>query len=95
MGFNILLVNPNRFKDPPVIPIGLEYIVDALEKANHHVDILDLCFSESPEEEITSILSEKSYNIVGFSIRNIDSLDYFNNEFFLKNIKTKLILFFK
>jgi radical SAM superfamily enzyme YgiQ (UPF0313 family) len=87
MGYNILLVNPNRFKDPPVIPIGLEYIVDALERANHHVDILDLCFSESPEEELTKVLSEESYNLVGFSIRNIDSLDYFNNEFFLPSIK--------
>ncbi len=87
MGFNILLVNPNRFKDPPVIPIGLEYVADALEKANHHVDILDLCFSESPEDELTSILFENSYNLVGFSIRNIDSLDYFNNEYFLPSIK--------
>ncbi|MHA2036070.1 MAG: B12-binding domain-containing radical SAM protein [Promethearchaeota archaeon] len=87
MGYHILLVNPNRFKDPPVIPIGLEYIVDALEKANHHVDILDLCFSESPEKELTKALFENSYNLVGFSIRNIDSLNNFNNEFFLPSIK--------
>ncbi|MHA2324952.1 MAG: B12-binding domain-containing radical SAM protein, partial [Promethearchaeota archaeon] len=87
MGFNILLVNPNRFKNPPVIPIGLEYIVDAIEKANHHVDILDLCFSESPREILAKVLSENSYNLVGFTIRNIDSLNNVNNEFFLPSIK--------
>ena len=29
MGLNILLVNPNRFKSPPVIPIGSPIIVGA------------------------------------------------------------------
>ena len=83
----MLLVNPNRFKDPPVIPIGLEYIATALEKHNHNVDILDLCFCESPEGEITKALFKKSYDLVGFSIRNIDSLGYFRGEFFLPSIK--------
>jgi radical SAM superfamily enzyme YgiQ (UPF0313 family) len=87
MGFNILLVNPNRFKNPPVIPIGLEYLVTALEKHDHNVDILDLCFCESPEEELLKTLSKKSYDLVGFSIRNIDSLGYFNNEFLLPSVK--------
>ncbi|MFX0038005.1 MAG: B12-binding domain-containing radical SAM protein [Promethearchaeota archaeon] len=87
MGFNILLVNPNRFKNPPVIPLGLEYLVTALEKHNHNVDILDLCFYESPEEQLTMTLNKKLYDLVGFSIRNIDSLGYFNNEFFLPSIK--------
>ncbi|MFX1495339.1 MAG: B12-binding domain-containing radical SAM protein [Promethearchaeota archaeon] len=87
MGFNVLLVNPNRFRDPPVIPIGLEYITTALEKYHHNVNILDLCFCESPKEQLTKTLSKRSYDIVGFSIRNIDSLGYFNNKFFLPSIK--------
>ncbi|MFX1350223.1 MAG: B12-binding domain-containing radical SAM protein [Promethearchaeota archaeon] len=87
MVFNILLVNPNRFKDPPVIPIGLEYIASALEKYNYNVDILDLCFCEIQEDKLSNALDKISYDIVGFSIRNIDSLGYFNNEFFLPAIK--------
>ena len=88
MGLNLLLVNPNRFKDPPVIPIGLEYLVNVLKKHNYDVEILDLCFSESPEEDLTTILLKKSYNLVGFTIRNIDSINYFNSEFFLPSIKS-------
>jgi radical SAM superfamily enzyme YgiQ (UPF0313 family) len=87
MGFNILLVNPNRFKNPPIIPIGLEYLITALELYNYDVNVLDLCFYESPEEILTNALDKKSYNLVGFSIRNIDSLGYFNNEFILPSIK--------
>ncbi|MFX1419252.1 MAG: B12-binding domain-containing radical SAM protein [Promethearchaeota archaeon] len=87
MVFNILLVNPNNFKNPPVIPIGLEYLATALEKHKYNVDILDLCFYELPEEELIKTLNKKSYDLVGFSIRNIDSLGYFKNEFFLPSIK--------
>ncbi|MFW9971800.1 MAG: B12-binding domain-containing radical SAM protein [Candidatus Odinarchaeota archaeon] len=80
-------MNPNKFRNPPVIPIGLEYLVTALEKHNHNVDILDLCFCEPSEEKLALTLNKKLYNLVGFSIRNIDSLGYFKNEFFLPSIK--------
>ncbi|HDZ18706.1 hypothetical protein LCGC14_0660500 [marine sediment metagenome] len=87
MGLNILLVNPNRFKSPPVIPIGLEYIVTALEKHNHNVEIFDLCFSDTPEKDLVKILNGKLFDLVGFTIRNIDSAIFFNNEFFLPDFK--------
>ncbi|MFX0082938.1 MAG: B12-binding domain-containing radical SAM protein [Candidatus Hodarchaeota archaeon] len=87
MGLNILLVNPNRFHSPPVIPIGLEYLATALEKHNHDVEILDLCFSDKPEKDLDNILKKKSFDLVGFTIRNIDSAIYFNNEFFLPDFK--------
>ncbi|MFX1377147.1 MAG: B12-binding domain-containing radical SAM protein [Promethearchaeota archaeon] len=87
MGLNILLVNPNRFQNPPVIPIGLEYLVTALEKHNHKVEILDLCFSDTPEKDLNKILNERSFDLVGFTIRNIDSAIHFNNKFFLTDFK--------
>lgn len=83
----ILLVNPNTFKNPPVIPIGLEYLATALENRNHSVKILDLCFASSPDEKLIQELNENTYDLIGFTIRNIDSAIYFNNEFFLDDIK--------
>ncbi|MFX0030612.1 MAG: cobalamin-dependent protein, partial [Candidatus Hermodarchaeota archaeon] len=88
MGLKILLVNPNRFHSPPVIPIGLEYLVTALEKHNHDVEILDLCFSDTPEKDLDEFLCNKTFDIVGFTIRNIDSAIYFNNDFFLPDVKS-------
>jgi radical SAM superfamily enzyme YgiQ (UPF0313 family) len=87
MGLNILLINPNRFQNPPVIPIGLEYLVSALEKHNHNVQILDLCFLDKPEKDLNKILNKKSFDIVGITIRNIDSAIYFNNQFFLTDFQ--------
>jgi len=86
MGLSILLVNPNRFENPPVLPIGLEYLLSALEKHGHNAEILDLCFSNSPEDDLNNALT-KTYDIVGFTIRNIDSALFYNNEFFLPKFK--------
>ncbi|TFG15639.1 MAG: radical SAM protein [Promethearchaeota archaeon] len=90
MGIKILLINPNRMQNPPVIPIGLEYLATALEKHDHDVTILDLCFASSPIEILKRTLKEGKYDLAGFSIRNIDSCVYFNNEFYLSELK-KLI----
>ncbi len=83
----ILLVNPNTVKNPPVIPIGLEYLLTALEKEKVQVDVLDLCFATNPSEELNRKLEQNSYDFVGFSIRNVDSTLFFNNEFYLPAIK--------
>ena len=87
MGLRILLINPNTMKSPPVIPIGLEYLATALEKKNHIVDILDLCFVSSPIEELEKLFDNETYDIVGFTIRNIDTCHYFYNEFYLPEFK--------
>ncbi|MFX0099430.1 MAG: B12-binding domain-containing radical SAM protein [Candidatus Hodarchaeota archaeon] len=83
----VLLVNPNTYKKPPVIPLGLEYLLTYLRGAGHNVDVLDLCFSDDPRKEIDEIFLGKSYDLVGVTIRNVDSSIYFNNQFFLKDIK--------
>ncbi len=90
MAVKILLVNPNTYKSPPVLPIGLEYLSSALRKHDYQCDITDLTFVEHPLGELKDILSKKSYDIVGFSIRNIDSCLYLNNEFFLDKFKKML-----
>jgi radical SAM superfamily enzyme YgiQ (UPF0313 family) len=87
MDLRILLINPNTYKSPPVLPIGLEYLSSALKKNKYHCDILDLTFIKKPLKKINDTLSNETYNIIGFSIRNIDSCLFFNNEFFLDEFK--------
>jgi radical SAM superfamily enzyme YgiQ (UPF0313 family) len=87
MPSKILLINPNTYKAPPVLPVGLEYLMPALKKHNHECDILDLTFSKKPLEKLKNKLKNKTYDIIGFSIRNIDTCLFFNNEFFLSKFK--------
>jgi radical SAM superfamily enzyme YgiQ (UPF0313 family) len=83
----ILLVNPNIMQNPPVIPIGLEYIITALEKYNHKVELLDLTFEPNSRRILQKRLNKNPYDLVGFTIRNIDSSVFFNNEFYLPEIR--------
>lgn len=46
----VALVNANRIR-PPIAPIGLEYVAEAVAAAGHDVDVLDLCWEEEPARE--------------------------------------------
>ena len=84
----ILLINPNRYRNPPVPPLALEYLAGALEDSHHEYHILDLCFAENPIGEIDRAIQSFSPHVAGISIRNIDTVIYNNNIFFLDEIKS-------
>jgi len=79
----VLLVNPNRYHHPPVIPIGLEYIASALEERGHEISILDLCFSAEPEIALREKILDFRPDAVCFTVRNVDTVLYPDTEYFL------------
>jgi len=83
----VLLVNPNKYIFPPVPPIGLEHVAGTLEESGHRTEILDLCFSDAPYEDIDKAVVEFNPDIVGITVRNVDTVLYQTNEFFLDDIK--------
>jgi radical SAM superfamily enzyme YgiQ (UPF0313 family) len=83
----ILLVNPNRYKSPPVPPIGLEYVASSLADKGHAVELVDLCFSENPSQDIDQAVRTFRPDIAGVTVRNVDTVLYHTNEFFLDEIK--------
>jgi len=83
----VLLVNPNRYKSPPVPPIGLEYIASSLEYNGHEAEIIDVCFSEDLYKDIDNAVTSFNPDIIGITVRNVDSVLYHTNEFFLDEIK--------
>lgn len=83
----VLLINPNRFQLPPVPSIGLEYLSASLMKAGHDIKLLDLTFHEHTEVLIDEGISAFSPDIVGVSVRNVDSVLFHDNEFYLDFIR--------
>lgn len=83
----VLLINPNRYKSPPVPPIGLEYLAACLEGRGHVPSIVDLTFSEDVYEEIDRAVGYFRPDIAGVTVRNIDAVLYHTNEFFLDGIR--------
>lgn len=72
----VLLVNLGSLRmsgNEPIFPVGPNCLVSALREAGHFAEILD--FAESPEAENDLDWMSRDWDIVGFSIRNIDPID--------------------
>ncbi|HSB51205.1 MAG TPA: cobalamin-dependent protein [Dissulfurispiraceae bacterium] len=83
----VLLINPNRFRTPPVPPIGLEYIAESLRNAGDAAEVLDLCFIGEPRSAVDDAIATVRPELVGITVRNVDSVLYHSNEFFLDDIR--------
>lgn len=72
----ILLVNSNTFREPPTIPVGLEYAASALERAGHEVHVLDMTFTDDPLDSLRRALASERFDLAGVSVRNIDTCQF-------------------
>ena len=68
---SIILINTNEMK-PPVAPIGLDYLADALRRAGREPELLDLCFARDIRGEIAAFFGTRKPALVGLSFRNSD-----------------------
>lgn len=94
----ILIVNSNRYKMIiPAMPFGMCYVAAAIEEAGYEVRVMDLCFSKNPARDITETVDQFKPDIVGISIRNIDTAvaDPRKNYFLLKQVKDEVVIPFK
>lgn len=78
----VALVNTNRIR-PPIAPIGLEYVAEAVAAAGHEVEVLDLCWEEDPESAVARFFGGRAVGLVGLSIRNTDDCSLATRESFL------------
>jgi radical SAM superfamily enzyme YgiQ (UPF0313 family) len=68
---NVALINTNRIH-PPIAPIGLDYVAEALHAAGHNVSLLDLCWAEDVHRAIRGFFAGASFDLVGMTLRNTD-----------------------
>ena len=79
---NIALVNTNLIK-PPIAPIGLDYVAEALNAAGHEVEVLDLCWADDIEYAIAEFFAVRSLGLVGMTLRNTDDCAFTSRQSFL------------
>jgi hypothetical protein len=79
---HVALVNTNRIK-PPIGPIGLEYVAEALNAAGHHVEVLDLCWADDWGSAIASFFEKTSFALIGVTLRNTDDSAFASRQSFL------------
>lgn len=70
-----LLISANRAVLPyPVYPLGIAYLLGALRENGHHAEHLDI-LAAGGYEPLRQQLRQERYDLVGISIRNIDTVD--------------------
>lgn len=67
----VALINTNLIQ-PPIAPIGLDYLCQALHAAGHQPVLLDLCFEPDPRAAIARFFSASTYTLAGVTLRNTD-----------------------
>ncbi|MBF0368878.1 MAG: cobalamin-dependent protein [Magnetococcales bacterium] len=75
-------------KEPPVYPIGLASLKTALP--DHDVTVLDLNMVPEPFDELSRVIREINPEVVGISLRNIDSTHQRTVTFYYAHLKTTL-----
>ena len=81
----VLLVNTNLMQ-PPVAPIGLDYLADSVRAAGHEASLLDLCLSSDREADIEKACAGAP-DIIGCTIRNTDDCYIAGGSSFLPGIR--------
>lgn len=85
-GVKVLLVNTNRAQ-PPIAPIGLDYLAAALQSRNIEPIVVDLTWEDSRGAAVEEGIEKHSPGLIGFSVRNIDDSSYYTQEFFLSPVR--------
>ena len=86
-GKKVLLVNSNLMQ-PPVAPLALDYIAQALEESRFQVDILDLCFSPDYSNSIAGYFASHEVFAVAISFRNTDDSSFATKNSFFPQLKS-------
>jgi radical SAM superfamily enzyme YgiQ (UPF0313 family) len=82
----VLLVATNRMLTPfPVYPIGVDYVATAL-RDRHEVRVLDLA-CDGAEAALLALCRDFCPEVVGLSIRNVDSAETSNPEGFIPDLE--------
>lgn len=79
---DVALVNTNRIR-PPIAPIGLDYVAEALNRAGHEVSVLDLCWTDEWRSAIVNFFDKKDFDLVGITLRNTDDCTFSTRHSFL------------
>jgi lipid biosynthesis B12-binding/radical SAM protein len=90
MTAHCLLISANRMVAPyPVYPIGIAHLTGVLMASGHtvrHIDIL----ADDGFEPLRRLLEEENFDVVGISIRNIDTVDSSTPDSLIADVATAI-----
>ena len=87
----VLLISANTEKLPdPVFPLGAAYMAAVAEREGHEVASIDLCFLEDVDAAVARKIAEFQPQVIGISLRNLDSSSYPENTSYIDDYRALL-----
>ena len=84
----ILFVSTNRLKVAmPPMPLGLASVIAQVDASRHRIEVLDMMFSEQPENELVKQISDFNPEVIAISVRNLDNQSYLSTDYLLPKEK--------
>ncbi|MDI6755933.1 MAG: B12-binding domain-containing radical SAM protein [Thermodesulfobacteriota bacterium] len=80
---HVALVNSNFIK-PPIAPIGLDYVAEALNASGHQVEICDPLGADDCNVAIIQFFRQREFDLVGVTLRNTDDCVFTSRQSFLE-----------
>ena len=93
----LLVAAPQGNGIVPVVPLGLLYVANALERAGYEIEILDMAFKQSSFKDLSDRISTLQPDIAAVSMRNIAETAELNNLYdiyrdIVKLLKTRAVV---
>jgi len=90
-GRPVLLVNTNTAQ-PPIAPLGLDYLADALREQGFEPVLLDLVWQPDQSAALVAALAELRPQAIGLTVRNTDSCYLLHPQSYLPQIRKMVSL---
>jgi radical SAM superfamily enzyme YgiQ (UPF0313 family) len=83
----VTLVNSNQVQ-PPIAPIGLDYLFEPLKRAGFEPELLDLCFSNDVMADIAQYCLKRKPAFWGVTMRNTDDVYFSSQHSFVDTVRS-------
>jgi radical SAM superfamily enzyme YgiQ (UPF0313 family) len=81
----LTLINTNGMQ-PPIAPVGLDYVAGVVRRAGFDVELVDLCLATADDDALRGHFERHNPDLIGLTFRNVDDCFWPSGQSFLPDL---------